>query len=301
MGANNAHPGGGYFLHLGGTVYGDEGTGCSDTNTYHNTILSNENVAQGAVSGSKYSIKTPYSGNCPNESFSRDTTIIQLNENKQNVFIRFYQKFTGEWNSSTVQHKFTKFHPIGDSSDTVSTGYFSFRPGSKNLYQAKVNNVEGQFNYSIYKLSSVCHIFATQEGAGSQYENGYRYWDNYNNSLNLDGIDREFEFETDRWYCIEIHVKINSSEKIADAVSEMWVDGKKVFSLTNFRWYGPQDEAISGIGTFELQHVYYNRSNTNQPTYMDNIVIADEYIGPIGSSSGGAEPDTVKNLKIISQ
>jgi hypothetical protein len=49
MGAGNAHAGGGYFSHMGGSIARPEDTGCSDPNNYHNTIISSGSDAGGAV------------------------------------------------------------------------------------------------------------------------------------------------------------------------------------------------------------------------------------------------------------
>ncbi len=280
----NADTGTGNFSYLGGKASGSEGTGCSSTSTSHNTIISNDAAAQSSIPGSSYSLKTPYDGNCPNESFSRDTTIITLASDVKEVYIRLYQKFTGDWNSASVQHKFSKFTPKAHAGDdNYATGYFKFGGKSKRPFQGRLRNVDGQFDTNI-KRHSVCGIYMSEAGAGSQYEGGYRYWDNYNNKLGDGDTDAEFYFKTNIWYCIEMHVKVNSNSSTADAVLEMWVDGKKIFSLNNFKFFGANDPAILGVGTFELQHIYYNRSGNDQPTYMDNIVIADQYIGPVGSA-----------------
>lgn len=292
------HPGGGKFTHLGGKVGGQEGTGCSDPGTYHNTILSGEPAAIGASDGSLYSLKTPYSGACPDESFTRDTTIVSLNENKSEIYVRWYQKFTENWNSASVQHKFTKFTPIGSlaMNDNYATAYFKFSSG-KNPFQGRIINVEGQFNTADIDRYSVCSIYMTEGGAKGQYSGVNRYWDNYNNKLGPNESDLEFNFIYNVWYSIEIHAKVNSSATQNDAILEMWVDGKKIFYLDNFRFYGPNNNVIPGIGTFEFQHIYYERSNSDQPTYMDNIVIADRYIGPIGQQKALPTPDAPRDFK----
>ena len=284
MGSDNSHLGGGYFYYMGGVVNGPEAVlpnPCSDRDVHsnHYTVISNDLEAQDSVEGSTYSLKTPYVGYCNDESFLRDVTVINLDENKQEIFIRWYQKFSDPWYDGTVQHKFSKFHPIGDSRDEVSTGYFRF--GGTNIFQARINNVDGQFNTPEFTRHSVVSIYPSEIGAGSQYQGGYRYWDNYDNGIGINGEDSEFHFNTKQWYAIEMHVKLNSDEDTSDGILELWVDGVKIFSLTNFRWYGPLEEAIPGIGSFELQHIYYDRTSVDQPTYMDNIVISDEYIGLI--------------------
>jgi len=277
--SSNPHSGGGYFYWLGGSPLYPEGTGCSDVYNYHNTIISNESAAQGAVSGSMYSLKTPYRGICPNESFTRDTTIIRLGSDRDDIYVRWYQKWTGDWNSSTVQHKFTKFCSTGYESDGDKiTAHFSFANGARN-WRNYTTNLEGRFDMDGIPHANWVWIYQTREGAGSQYHGVTRAWDDINNGIN-DGNDGELYFQPNKWYCIEIHAKVNSSASIADAVCEAWVDGVKVFEIKNFKYYNDPAKKY-GTGYIELQHIYYDRTPTDQPTYMDNIVIADSYIGPM--------------------
>lgn len=286
---NTSHPGGGRFIHMGGDPDNPEGTGCSDVSSYHNTVLSNDASAQGSIPGSQWALKTPYSGDCPDESFTRDTTIIRLDEDKDEYFIRWSQKWTGNWNSADVQQKFSKFTEIGGS-DEVSAGYFSFGGGSTN-WRCRVPNLEGRFDMEGVRHNIAVWVYATQEGAGSQYEGVNRAWDDINNGIGEGGTDAELYFETERWYDLEIHAKMNSDASTADAELEAWVDGQQVFGVYDFKWYNESPGAY-GIGNFELQHIYYNRDPTDQPTYMDNIVIADSYIGPADTGSHEADTDS---------
>ncbi len=283
IGQQNANADGVYIYWLGGNPSRPEGNGNQDPNLYHNTILSNEPAAQGAVSGSKYSLKTPYRGICPNESFTRDTTIIRLGRDRDDIYVRWYQKWTGDWNSSTVQHKFTKFCSTGYESDAdKKTAHFSFAAGARN-WRNYTPNLEGRFNMDGIPHANWVWIYQTKEGAGSQYNNVARAWDDINNGIN-NGNDGELYFQPNKWYCIEIHVKVNSSASIADAVCEAWVDGVKVFEIKNFKYYNDPAKKY-GTGYIELQHIYYNRTPTDQATYMDDIVIADQYIGPKETTS----------------
>jgi hypothetical protein len=102
----------------------------------------------------------------------------------------------------------------------------------------------------------------------------------------------EFVFAVNTWYCIEIHVKINTRGN-SDGLMEVWVNGNKVFGVYKFKWYSG---TIYGVNSFELQHIYYNRNAIDEPTYMDNIVISDRYIGPVVVQPAPSPP---KGLKIV--
>jgi hypothetical protein len=279
------HSGGGYFAFLGGYPFYPEGGGCDDGYEYHNTILSNEEAAANSIEGSKWSLKTPYSGGCPQESFKRDTTIIKLPDQRE-LYIRWYQKWTGDWNSADVQHKFTKFYNAGKS-DSLAV-HFSFAPRSR-IWRNFMRNVDNHF----------------AKGGGGTYEYVWVYaiprespsittsYDDYNNGIN-GGDDGNFIFETDKWYCIETHFKLNSDENTSDGVVEAWIDGVKVFGVENYKFYGTAEDKFT-VNNLEFQHIYYNRSSNDQPTYMDNIVIADEYIGPMIPKKTAPTPP--QNLK----
>ena len=284
LGSENAHPGGGYFSRLGGNINSPEGNGCDNPLEFHNTILSNAAEAQGAATNSQYALKTPYSGSCPNESFSRDTTIIRLDEDKDEIYVRWYQKWTGDWNSADVQHKFTKFCSYNYTSNTdAKTAHFSFQPNS-NSWRNFTPNLEDRFDMNGVEHYDWVWIYETEEAAGSQYSGVARAWDDINNEIGDGGSDAQFIFETGKWYCLEIHVKMNSSADSADAVCEAWVDGTKVFEIRNFKYYNDSANKY-GTGYLELQHIYYNRSSSDQPTYMDNIIVSDTYNGPINNDA----------------
>ena len=270
MGQEQAHSGGGYFSRMGGVIGGAEGNGCQDPLTYHNTVVSSEPAAQGASIGSTKALKTPYSGSCPNESFSRDTTIITTPALTEG-YISWDQKWSGDWNSADVQQKFTKFYSIGG----VPIVHFSFAPLARNWY-AFVPNIDGHFDKDgVRRATGSIWVYASASGQRSVYAGVTRSYDDYLNGLgNGDG---EFTFIPEKWYHLEFHWKVNTDANTSDAVLEAWVDGVKVFGISNFKFFNSGIKP--SVNTFELQHIYYNRSTISSPTYMDNIIISDQYIG----------------------
>ena len=294
-GYRNANQFGVYIYWLGGkssTIDGGEseaklkeGNGCSDVSNYHNTILSNDLPARDSTPGSYYALKTPYDGDCPNESFTRDTTIIKLPE-KTELYIRWYQKFTGDWNSADIQHKFTKFYDAGKG-DSLAI-HFSFAPRSR-IWRNYMRNVDNHFTKGGGGTNDYVWVYAIPKlnpAPNSSY-------DDYDNGINGED-DGNFIFETNKWYCIETHFKLNSDENTSDGVVEAWIDGVKVFGVENYKFYGTAEDKFT-VNNLEFQHIYYNRSPNDQPTYMDNIVIADEYIGPVIPEK--TTPTPPQNLK----
>lgn len=295
LGLANVHAGGGYFSYMGGPVTRPEGTGCSSVAEYHNTVISQDVASQGAVAGSYHALKTPYDRDCPGESSTRDITVITIPPSDE-LYIRWYQKWTGEWNSGSVQQKFTKFNFNGDGGTNAM--HFSFAPYSK-VWRNFMPNVEGKFNKDGVTRNDWVWVCETPEAAGSVYEGVNRSYDDINNGLGEGATDRATEFETERWYCIELHFKINSDANTVDAVSEAWVDGNKTFEVNNFKFYpnSSRNEKFS-VTNLELQHIYYDRTLSDQPTYMDNIVIADSYIGPVNTVSDVTAPSSPSGISI---
>ncbi len=290
MGVSNPHPGGGFYQMMGGNVLKPEGiytgdgtvNGCvQDTNNYHYTINSNDAEAKNFILGSQKSLKTPYLGVCPGEAFLRDTTIIKtplLSE----YYVRWYQKWTGSFQSS-VQQKFSKFY-YGSDPNSAITGHLSMRPNNSSgttpgatsgLFEEYFINIDNHFAKSGCTPPNNSLIWLTPTSF-SCYAGQNKGWDDSTETNEL------INLELNRWYEIEIHSKLNSDINTSDAEHDLWIDGVLKLQVRNFKFV---NDVITTPGTnnFEFQHVYYNRSNQDQTTYMDNIVIANRHIGPVNT------------------
>lgn len=268
----------GYLYWVGGPVAGREGDGCETGTGRRNNSIDTAPIAADAVPGSTRSLKTPYPGACPDYNYTRESTQIKLPGPVREYYIRWYQKWSGSF-QKTKQHKFTKFYnaakPVGSL-----TAHFSFEgPDAKNLANF-MYNYDGQLNKDGLAFADKVWVEFAKDTRSRSNDQAYSY-DDIENGIKGDG---EFDFDLDRWYCIEIHSKLNSDEDTADGLVEMWIDGKLVFGKYNIKHFNAAN-AHDGTNIFELQHIYGTRSSADQPTFMDNIVIADSYIGPVGSPS----------------
>jgi len=82
--------------------------------------------------------------------------------------------------------------------------------------------------------------------------------------------DYSYSFQTDTWCCIEIKF-------VSDATNgeyRVWLDGSEVITAT-----GLDTSGASGLGIFYIGYLYTEASRTS---YVDDVVVADTYIGPIG-------------------
>ena len=85
--------------------------------------------------------------------------------------------------------------------------------------------------------------------------------------------------ENNRWYCIEQQAKMNTPGE-SDGILRAWVDGKLAFEKTNVRMRDVPALKIEKIW-INLYHGGSRTAQTDDHLFIDNIVIAKKYIGPM--------------------
>ena len=85
--------------------------------------------------------------------------------------------------------------------------------------------------------------------------------------------------ESDRWYCIEQYFKVNMVGK-SDGVFRAWIDGVPVFEKRDIRVRDLPALKIEEVW-LDIYHGGTEVSPYDQHLYIDNVVIARKYIGPI--------------------
>lgn len=85
--------------------------------------------------------------------------------------------------------------------------------------------------------------------------------------------------ENNRWYSVEQYVKLNSPEK-SDGVMRAWVDGNQVKEKTNVRFRHVPKLKIETIW-MDVYHGGVGVAPANMSLYIDNVVVARRYIGPM--------------------
>jgi len=83
-----------------------------------------------------------------------------------------------------------------------------------------------------------------------------------------------------RWYCIEQHVKLNDPGA-ANGAFRAWVDGHLAFEDTKLR-FRDTDALKIETAWFDVYHGGLVVAETDLHLYVDNVVIARSYIGPMG-------------------
>jgi len=85
--------------------------------------------------------------------------------------------------------------------------------------------------------------------------------------------------QRNRWYAIEQYLKLNDPGK-ANGQLTVWIDGRRIFNKTNFRFRETTQLKI------EMLWLNFYHGGTSKPKstyylYIDNLVIASKYIGPM--------------------
>jgi hypothetical protein len=100
------------------------------------------------------------------------------------------------------------------------------------------------------------------------------YGDSWPWSLNAIGL-----LQRNRWYCLEQYFKVNTLGA-KDGIFRAWVDGRLAFEKTDIR--------VRDIPSIKIEQIWMNvyyggtaHSPTDQHVFIDNVVIARRYIGPL--------------------
>ncbi|MCP5244352.1 MAG: hypothetical protein H6940_13165, partial [Burkholderiales bacterium] len=93
----------------------------------------------------------------------------------------------------------------------------------------------------------------------------------WNNPLNL--------LQKNHWYAVEQFLKLNDPG-IANGELTVWIDGRKIFQKTDLRFRETTDLKIESLW-LNFYHGGTAKPETTYFLYIDNLVIASRYIGPM--------------------
>lgn len=85
--------------------------------------------------------------------------------------------------------------------------------------------------------------------------------------------------ERNRWYCIEQHVKLNDPN-MKNGIAQAWVDGKLAFENTRVLFRTTDALKIDRIW-MNVYHGGTKPAPVDYHLFIDNVVVAKSYIGPI--------------------
>lgn len=91
--------------------------------------------------------------------------------------------------------------------------------------------------------------------------------------------------DNNRWYCIEQYVKLNTpgtggGKGANDGILRVWIDGRPAYEKTDIRFRDTDNLKVEQIW-MNVYHGGTTPSPRDQHLYVDNVVVAKKYIGPM--------------------
>jgi len=102
-------------------------------------------------------------------------------------------------------------------------------------------------------------------------------------------VQRRIPIQVGTWHCVERHLKLNSVDRakadpaVADGIEELWIDGQLSIRKQGVRFRRVPQLRIT---LFSLETYYHGlpaKFSRDRPirVYIDNVVIARQYVGPL--------------------
>ena len=178
----------------------------------------------------------------------------------EEIYFRYDLKFDPDWRHATSGGK------LPGISGTYGKAGWGGRP---------VNGTDGW---------SARGLFKTRHGESSTAIGFYCYHADMRGKY---GEHWAFQprLEHGRWYCVEQYCKLNTPGSASqkgknDGILRGWIDGQRAFEKTDIRF--------RDVDTLKIEQIWMNvyhggttPSPRDQHLYVDNVVVAKKYIGPI--------------------
>ncbi len=183
----------------------------------------------------------------------------------EQMYFRYYIRFSNNWHpteSGKLPGFSGTYNRAGWGGRAVD-GYNGWSARGTYHLQASPNS---KYNGAIPLGNYVYHMDSNSN---------YGEMVSWNSELNL--------LQKNRWYAIEQYLKLNDPGK-ANGQLTVWIDGKKIFNRDNFRFRETKQLKIESLW-LNFYHGGLDKPKSTFYAYIDNLVIASRYIGPIRPSS----------------
>jgi len=180
----------------------------------------------------------------------------QLGEEPEEIYFRYYLRFADDWD------------PVrggklpGIAGTYGRAGWGGRRVNGRNGWSAR-GLFRGQKNGKT-PIGFYCYHADMRGRYGSNW-----LWEK----------DRLGDLQNNRWYCVEQYAKMNTPGR-NDGILRGWVDGRLAFEKTDVR--------MRDVDSLKIESVWLNvylggtwTSRSDHHLYIDNVVIARKYIGPM--------------------
>ncbi|MBL8445223.1 MAG: hypothetical protein JNK52_14330 [Zoogloeaceae bacterium] len=182
----------------------------------------------------------------------------------EEIYFRYYLRFGEDWDPVATGGKLP-----GLAGTYERAGWGGRKPDGSNGWSARgaffqLLTSEPDFNEFRAIGSYVYHVDGASE-----------YGDPVGWNLGPTGM-----LQKNRWYSIEQHVKLNTPGA-ADGVLRAWIDGRLAYERTDLRYRSVPDLRIESVW-MNVYHGGIAKAPADLTLYIDNLVVAHEYIGPAG-------------------
>ncbi|QDU96942.1 polysaccharide lyase [Lignipirellula cremea] len=184
-------------------------------------------------------------------------------EEPEEIFFRYYLRLADDWNQTVSGGKMP-----GVSGTYGVAGWGGRKSNGENGWSAR-----GAFSKTVpadnplgglHPIGTYCY-HADMEGF---YGDVWLWQRDYRGYL-----------ESNRWYCVEQQVKLNTpGEK--DGELRTWIDGRLAFEKTDIRFRHVDRLKVEQVW-LNVYHGGKDPSPRDQHLYLDHVVIARQYIGPL--------------------
>ena len=179
------------------------------------------------------------------------------------IYFRYYLRLADDWNQTLQGGKLP-----GISGTYGIAGWGGRKSNGKNGWSAR-----GLFKLTIPRGNPL---------AGTTPIGTYCYHADMEGSYGTNWVwQRDYRgfLENNRWYSIEQFLKINTPGK-KDGILRAWVDGRLAFEKTDIRFRLVEKLKIEQVW-MNVYHGGKKPSPYDQHLFIDNVVIAKKYIGPM--------------------
>jgi hypothetical protein len=201
----------------------------------------------------------------------------KIGDEPEEIYFRYYLRFADDWNQTVFGGKLP-----GISGTYGRAGWGGRKPDGTDGWSAR-----GTYYLSIsgdnplagtHPIGTYCY-YADQPGI---------YGDTWAWKKEYKGFLRK-----NRWYCVEQYVKMNTPGE-DDGIIRAWVDGRPAFEKT--------DIMFRTVDTLKIEDIWMNVyhggtavSPYDQHLYIDNVVVARQYIGPMNAQlqDGPDDPGSI--------
>ncbi len=181
----------------------------------------------------------------------------------EEIFFRYYLRFADDWNPSLDGGKMP-----GISGTYGRAGWGMRKTDGYNGWSARggffARPAEAKHMRNLTALNSYSYHADIHDASGDIWA-----W----------GKGPAALLENNRWYAVEQYLKLNTPG-IKDGVMRAWINGKLVMDKTNIRFRNTPELKIETIW-LDVYHGGISPSPHDMSLYIDNVVIARKYIGPL--------------------